>query len=369
MRESINSFGIFKVPTTGVPGGICYKIENDTLRRLGRPQKKHKNQPLAVVREGFQGPDGKPLLVDDDHVLHSYVEVLPSRQIDQRWANLFAEIEELAPSYDVPEVAKGFDWIREIDGAGKIPSLKDMNAEIQKKSGFQLVPVMGLLLNDKFFKLLMEDKFPVTLSLRDGDEAQKGYTSFPDIFHDFAGHGIMFLNDTFSEFVRKIGALGWSFRGREELQKYVANLYWYTIEFGLKAEKIGDRYEDLRVYGAGIVSSSLETSSSIRDEFTSDPRDKKPRKINRLPFELERVLLSHYEFKRTQELYFVIHDYRQLDDLFRPDYDLSSYIVDLDRRVNSRQTKKIKRGTILHSERSTVIPARHLPILSQRRVS
>lgn len=327
-----------------VPGGYRYTITSEELRWFGEPDKERDSLPCALFKEDYRDARGNSVLVDDDHVLYPWVEVDYSRDDQDRWRRMFAKIEELAPAHDVGDVVKGFRWIRDLGGANKIPALHEMNPDIKKASGFELVPVMGLLSADRFFKLLMEDKFPVTLSVRRAFE--ENYTPFPDIFHDLAGHGTMFLNDRFSRFVRRIGELGWAFRDRKPLQDMVALLYWYTIEFGLKRETNASGRQELRVYGAGIISSAGETSASVTGAVTPD---KGRRGIHRLPFDLKRVLLSHYEYERSQELYFVIDDYEQLTELF-DDGHLARVIAKLDADLAAGREQKIPQGRLLASD-------------------
>ncbi len=343
LRQFDFAAGIRKTKDSNVRGGYRYEINNETLRQLGEPVKEEHDDPIGLFLKEYQDENSKCVFLDDDHILEPWVKVVYTEEEHERWAQLFEKIEKMAPGHDVEDVAKGLKWIRELRGASRIPSLAAMNPGIGQASGFQLVPVMGLLSNDRFFKLLMEGKFPVTLSVRRLGEI--GYTPFPDIFHDLAGHGTMFLNDRFSNFVRKLGALGWKFRRMRNLQDMVALLYWYTIEFGLKRQGPPSGEGNLSVYGAGIISSAKETHASVRSEVTPDESE---RPIHRLTFDLKRLLLSHYEFERSQQLYFVIDGYEQLTQLF--DKDLERFIISLDADLVSGRVSKIPKGTLLDGE-------------------
>ena len=70
----------------------------------------------------------------------------------------------------------------------------------------------------------------------------------------------------------------------------LARLYWYTVEFGLMKEAGA-----LRIYGAGIVSSSTESVFALDDPSP-----------NRLGFDLERVMRTLYRIDDFQQVYFVI---------------------------------------------------------------
>jgi len=86
-------------------------------------------------------------------------------------------------------------------------------------------------------------------------------------------------------------------------------VYWYTVEFGLV-----EQHDGLRIYGSGIASSFTESVFALDDPSP-----------NRLRFDLERVMRTHYRIDDFQETYFVL---RHLDDLlalakidFGPLYD------------------------------------------------
>ena len=334
--------GVFRRPDRSVPGGYRYRIEGAALRELGEPDAN--DQPIGLQKY--------PRLVDDDGALQSFVEVTYSPAEDDRWRRMFADIEKTAPGRAAEDIIDGLAWLRRLGGAEKVPVLRTMSDDIEAVSGFRLVPALGLVSNDRFFKMLMEGKFPVTLSLR--REEEFGYTPFPDIFHDLVGHAPMFLNHDFCDFVRKIGALGLHFAGQPKSQSMVSKIFWYTIEFGLKATKYtgpdgNDAYKDVRVYGAGIASSVSETQISVEAARTTGDR-----KINRLPFGLERLLCSHYEYEKPQELYFVIESYRHLAALFT--IDLGAFIMHVLDQLRRGEKTMIPQGTLLPGEDACCIP-------------
>jgi phenylalanine-4-hydroxylase len=84
----------------------------------------------------------------------------------------------------------------------------------------------------------------------------------------------------------------------------LARVYWYTVEFGLIQQP-----EGLRIYGAGIASSATESVFALDD---ASP--------NRLRFELERVMRTHYRIDDFQETYFVIGNLDELLALAQIDF-------------------------------------------------
>jgi phenylalanine-4-hydroxylase len=76
----------------------------------------------------------------------------------------------------------------------------------------------------------------------------------------------------------------------------VSRLYWYTVEFGLIKEN-----GVLKVYGAGILSSSGETQYSIDSDIPT-----------RIPYDIKTLFATPYIKDKFQEQYFVIDSYEQL---------------------------------------------------------
>jgi len=76
------------------------------------------------------------------------------------------------------------------------------------------------------------------------------------------------------------------------------------VEFGLIQQKDG-----LRIYGAGIASSRTESVFSLEDPSP-----------NRIGFDLERVMRTHYRIDDFQESYFVIDSLAQLLELATIDF-------------------------------------------------
>jgi phenylalanine-4-hydroxylase len=76
----------------------------------------------------------------------------------------------------------------------------------------------------------------------------------------------------------------------------LARLYWYTVEFGLV--RSGD---ELRLYGAGIVSSHAESIFALDD---ASP--------NRIGFDLRRVMRTDFRIDDFQQSYFVTDSFEDL---------------------------------------------------------
>ena len=121
--------------------------------------------------------------------------------------------------------------------------------------------------------------------------------------HDFFGHVPLLFNPIFADHLQEYGKGGLKALRLDGL-KYLARLYWYTVEFGLIQSPQG-----LRAYGAGILSSGGEIEYCLTNRT---PR--------RIPFEVERVMRTQYKIDSYQETYFVIQDFEQLFKDTAPDF-------------------------------------------------
>jgi phenylalanine-4-hydroxylase len=179
----------------------------------------------------------------------------------------------------------------------RIPKFSDLNKVLRRRTGWELVGVEGLLPDSVFFEHLSKRRFPVTWWIRKPEKLD--YIAEPDLFHDLFGHVPLLLNRAFADFMQAYGEEGVraTALGPAALMN-LARLYWYTVEFGLI--RAGD---ELRIYGAGIVSSNDESLSCLE---SSSP--------NRLAFDLERVMRTQYRIDTCQRTYFVIDG---IDTLFQ----------------------------------------------------
>ena len=216
----------------------------------------------------------------------------------QLWRRLYRRQIALMPDHAAPEFIEG---LMHLDCADGIPDLEKASEKLAARTGFRLVAVPGLVPDDVFFEHLANRRFPVTVWLRDPEEID--YLVEPDIFHDFFGHVPLLANPVFADFLEAYGR-----KGPEAIEKgglkCLARLYWYLVEFGLIQTDAG-----LRIFGAGILSSSGETVYSIADPAS-----------NRIGFDIERVMQTDYDIDSFQATYFVIEDYKDLFDACDQDF-------------------------------------------------
>jgi phenylalanine-4-hydroxylase len=220
------------------------------------------------------------------------------------WKTLFERQSRLLPGRACDEFVQG---MRNLPiGADQVPDFRRLSDVLMKHTGWQIVAVPGLVPDDVFFEHLANRRFPSGQFIRRPD--QLDYLEEPDVFHDVFGHVPMLMNPVIADYIQAYGVGGLRAHRLGMLDK-LARVYWYTVEFGLVAQRDG-----LRIYGAGIASSAGETVFSLDDPSP-----------NRLGFEIERVMRTHYRIDDFQETYFVIEHFDDLLKLaqidFGPIYD------------------------------------------------
>jgi phenylalanine-4-hydroxylase len=229
--------------------------------------------------------------VDQDYAVYAEAE-------QDRWRRLYRRQIELVPGRACPEYEAA---LRSLDYAGGIPRFEVVNRQLGAATRWRLVAVPGLVPDLVFFEHLASRRFPVTVWLR--EEHEFDYIVEPDLFHDFFGHVPMLFDPVFANYMEAYGKGGLKAEGLGSL-KWLARLYWYTVEFGLVRTAGG-----LRSYGAGILSSPSEIDHAVR---SPQPR--------RLAFDLKRVMRSLYRIDAFQETYFVIESFERLFEATRPDF-------------------------------------------------
>ncbi len=224
------------------------------------------------------------------------------------WDVLFARQQKLLPGRAVEAFGQSLDVLR-LSRPG-VPNFEELNERLFARTGWSVVAVPGLVPDDVFFQHLSERRFPAGNFIRTAE--QLDYLEEPDVFHDVFGHVPLLAQSEFADFMQALGHLGLEALDQGALHR-LARLYWYTVEFGLAREG-----GDLKIYGAGILSSFGESRYALESEVP-----------NRIGFEMERVLRTTYKTDSFQESYFVIDRFEDVLNLVRRG-DLSSLYAKLD---------------------------------------
>lgn len=215
------------------------------------------------------------------------------------WRTLFERQTKLLPGRACEEFVQG---MRDLPiGPEQIPDFRRLNEVLMRRTGWQIVAVPGLVPDEVFFDHLAHRRFPSGNFIRRPHELD--YLEEPDVFHDVFGHVPMLMNPAIADFIQAYGQGGLRAQQLGYLPQ-LARVYWYTVEFGLLQQRDG-----LRLYGAGIASSFTES------QFCLDCASP-----NRVRFDLERVMRTHYRIDDFQETYFVIRDLDELLEFTQIDF-------------------------------------------------
>jgi phenylalanine-4-hydroxylase len=225
------------------------------------------------------------------------------------WRMLFERQQKLLVGRAAREFLDGISALGV--AADGIPDFRRLNDVLDKRTGWRIVAVPGLVPDATFFEHLANRRFPSTCFIRRPD--QLDYIEEPDVFHDVFGHVPLLVHPVFGDYMQAYGEGGVKALRLGGLHN-LARLYWYTVEFGLIRTA-----EGMRIYGSGIVSSAGESVYALED-----PRP------NRLRFDLMRIMRTQYRIDDYQETYFVIDSFKELFDATRPDF--TPYYRELARR-------------------------------------
>ena len=252
------------------------------------------------------------------------------------WHGLYINLDSLIDQYVSREYLLG---VRTLPiPTDRFPEFDVISPLLENATDWQLTPVAGFLTEELFFDLNANRKFPVTDIIRKSprfDEKyigvniqnDQGYVPEPDIFHDIQGHVPFLMNRDYANYMHDVGVLGHTILKDErglgpELVahnlKRLQNFAWWTYEFGvIKNNGNADSYRrnnndiDYEIYGAGIISSCDETNNIIQCAKGKSKRSKF------LPFDIEEIIMTRYDFSNLQERYYVIDS---MEDMYKAYY-------------------------------------------------
>ena len=82
----------------------------------------------------------------------------------------------------------------------RIPQLQDINDRLKLRTGFQLVPVEGLIESRRFLSGLADSKMLCTQYIR--HHSVPHYTPEPDVVHELIGHVVSFFTEDYCDLNR-----------------------------------------------------------------------------------------------------------------------------------------------------------------------
>lgn len=207
------------------------------------------------------------------------------------WKTLFERQIEVLKLHASKDFLKALNYIGFT--SDKIPDFYEVNTRLQNVTGWKLVSVPCISSPEKFFPLLSEKKFTATCWLRKLSELD--YIEEPDMFHDVFAHAPLLSNIDYCIFFKTLGDIAVKHINNAEIITMLQRLYWFTIEFGLIKEN-----EELKIYGAGIISSKSETLHSLNN------------KSKKHAFNVVEIMQHPFRTDIIQNEYYVIESFSQL---------------------------------------------------------
>ena len=121
------------------------------------------------------------------------------------WTTVWDKMEDLWENYACREYLKSLQLMKDHCGYSRdnIPQQQDISEFLQRRTGFRLRPVAGLLSSRDFLNGLAFRVFFSTQYIR--HHSQPLYTPEPDICHELLGHAPMFADRDFADFSQEIG--------------------------------------------------------------------------------------------------------------------------------------------------------------------
>jgi phenylalanine-4-hydroxylase len=242
------------------------------------------------------------------------------------WDLLFQRQCEMLPGRAAPAFLDGLDVLR-MSKPG-IPDFEELSERLRGLTGWRVVAVPGLVPDEDFFRHLANRTFVAGRFIRAPDQID--YLQEPDVFHDVFGHVPLLANPVFADYMQAYGEGGLRSLDFGAMHR-LARLYWYTVEFGLIRDGA-----DLKLYGAGIVSSYGESRFALDD---ASP--------HRIGLDLKRVMRTRYRIDNYQQTYFVIDSF---EDLLRQtlETDFAPLYRSLDATSDLEPDSLLQTDTVLH---------------------
>jgi phenylalanine-4-hydroxylase len=187
-------------------------------------------------------------------------------------------------------VLKGFPLDRT-----EIPQLADVSRELTARTGFRMIPEIGLVPPRRFFEHLARGEFLSTQYVR--HPSRPFYTPEPDVVHELIGHAATLGDPRLAAINRRVGEV--ARKADDAGLRRLERVYWFTLEFGVCREG-----SEVKAVGAGLLSSAGEL-----DRLQHVPLR---------PWDLNTIAATAYDTMDYQPSLFVAPSYEaMLDDLER----------------------------------------------------
>lgn len=182
--------------------------------------------------------------------------------------------------------------------AERIPEIKRTNNLLELSSGLSLYPLPELLTDSLFFRLMTFKRFGVRTSIR--EKSQMDNDKQLDMFSDVFGYAPLLADPVIASFIRGLGSVAERHFYKDEVMESVNRLFGFTVSCGLVTEG-----NETKIFGGKLLSSAQESRLALTPS------------MQRIPFDLNRVLITPYSKEGTQQKYFVLDSLGQLKEILK----------------------------------------------------
>ncbi|MEO8348628.1 MAG: phenylalanine 4-monooxygenase [Acidobacteriota bacterium] len=240
------------------------------------PVYRRRRNQIARLALGYR-PGDPPPQVDYTDAEHSV------------WRAVWKHLAPLHASNAVSEWRQG---AAELDlDQRSIPQLTEVNEDLVRSPGIEMLPVAGLISARGFLCSLGRGVFLSTQYIR--HHSMPLYTPEPDVVHELVGHATSFFRPEIVRLTRLFGEA--ALDADEATLRELERVYWYTLEFGVAREG-----SDVKAYGAGLLSSFGELGA-----FASQARLE--------PFDLAEIARMPYDPTSYQKVLFVAPSFPEME--------------------------------------------------------
>ena len=200
--------------------------------------------------------------------------------------------EHLAPLHRSNAVSEWREGAAELDlDQRAIPQLEEVNEDLKRSPGIEMLPVAGLISARGFLCSLGRGVFLSTQYIR--HHSMPLYTPEPDVVHELVGHATSFFRPEIVRLTKLFGEA--ALHADDETLRRLERVYWYTLEFGVAREG-----SDAKAYGAGLLSSFGELGA-----FSSQAR--------LAPFDIAEIARTPYDPTSYQKVLFVAPSFTEME--------------------------------------------------------
>ncbi|HSH67751.1 MAG TPA: aminotransferase class I/II-fold pyridoxal phosphate-dependent enzyme [Bacteroidia bacterium] len=215
-----------------------------------------------------------------------------SDEDQETWRMLCQRQSKLPKDKVSKEYLEGFNKLK-VD-KNRIEKIDELSKRLEAISGWTLVPVSGLLPTRDFFYMIINKRYPVTVSVRKPFEMD--FSEQPDAFHDICGHMPLLTNAKFTKFLTAYSIIAMKYVNHDRAVDILGRLYWFTYEMGILNENGG-----FKPYGGAVITSAEEIAN-VQNAA-----------IPKHTFDLDHIFRTEFSPFSLQKEYFVIDSF---DDLF-----------------------------------------------------